>query len=124
MIDALMLTLLLQVRLQSPSCIAGEGWSFMVQTPQQGKPVPWEETTDAPPLAPRAAIRSARSLLNRMACKDTDAWEVDQVALRPVPGERQIWFYVVRLVSPLRPKAAVGSVLRRSIEIPVLMDGT
>lgn len=126
MLTAILFTLLLQTRFQSPSCIAGEGWEFVVRSRDLEKSPRWHETSDTPPLAPRGAIRAARSLLVRMSCKAADEWEVAAVALRPIAGERDGWIYVVTFVEPLRtPKIAVlGSTLRRPVDIPVLLDGT
>lgn len=126
MFDALLLTLLLQVRYQSPSCMVGEGWSFVVQQTALDKGPPWQERDDAPPLAPRAAIRSARALLVRLSCKDADDWEVSQVALRRVRADLKAWMYVVTVQEPIRipTSSPVGAVHPRIIEIPVLLDGT
>lgn len=126
MLSAFMFTLLLQMRFQTPSCIAGEGWAFVVRGRDVDKSPRWQETRDAPPLAPRAAIRAARATLGRMSCKESEEWELVAVALRPVAGEPDVWVYLVTLMEPLRmPKAsALGSIARRTVDIPVLLDGT
>ena len=126
MLTAVLLTVLLQTRLQSPSCIAGEGWEFVLRGRDVDKSPRWSEANDAPPLPARAAIRAARSLLERMSCNDVDKWDLSAVALRPVAGERDVWVYVVTFVEPLAPLkgSALGSTLRRSVDVPVLLDGT
>ena len=126
MFDVLVLTLLLQVRYQSPSCTVGEGWSFVVQQSSLDNSSLWQEQEDAPRLAPRAAIRSARALLARLSCKDANDWEVSQVGFRRVSPVLKSWLYVVSLQEPIRvPKGSVvGAVSPRFIEIPVLLDGT
>ena len=126
MFSAVMFALLLQMRFHSPSCSAGEGWAFVVRGPDVDKSPRWAETRDAPPLAPRAAIRAARSLLGRMSCKEAEKWELAAVALRPVAGEPDVWVYMVTFVEPFRvPKGSmVGSMLRSAVDIPVLLDGT
>ena len=61
-----------------------------------------------------------------MSCNEAEAWELAAVALRPVAGERDVWVYMVTFLEPLRmPKGGVlGSTMRRSVDIPVLLDGT
>jgi hypothetical protein len=126
MLSAVVFALLLQMRFQSPSCTAGEGWEFVVRARDVERSPRWLETQDAPPLAPRAAIRAARSILGRMSCKGLEEWELATVALRPVAGEPHVWVYLVTLIEPLRvPKGSIaGSMLRRAVDIPVLLDGT
>lgn len=60
MLSAVMFALLLQMRFQSPSCIAGEGWEFLVRGTDVDKSPRWSETSDAPPLTPRAAVLHGR----------------------------------------------------------------
>ena len=126
MLATVLLTLLLQMRFQSPGCVAGEGWEFVVRGRDMDKSPRWPEANDAPPLPARAAIRAARSLLSRLSCKDADKWELAAVALRPVAGEQDRWVYVVTFVEPLvLPNGSVvGSMLRRPVDVPVLLDGT
>jgi hypothetical protein len=126
MLNAVILMLLLQVRFESPGCMAGEGWSFALGARELDSSPRWQESVDEPPLAPRAAIRAARSLLGHMSCKQADSWEVVDVALRPVKGERNVWIYVVKFQEPLALKkgSAVGSVFPRVVDILVLLDGT
>jgi hypothetical protein len=61
-----------------------------------------------------------------MSCKDAEAWELAEITLRPIAGEREVWVYVVRFQEPLRipPGSVAGSVLRRVVDVPVLLDGT
>lgn len=126
MLSAVMFALLLQMRFQSPGCTVGEGWRFAVRGGDVDRSPRWPDAADAPPLAPRAAIRAARSLLGRLSCKQPEEWEVAAVAFRPVAGHPNVWVYAVTLVEPLQvPKgSAAGSTLRRAVDIPVLLDGT
>ena len=125
MLDAFMLTLFLQMQFQSPGCSMGDGWAFVLRGGDVDRSPRWLDTSDAPPLAPRAAVRSARSLLGRMSCSDADGWEVAAVAMRPVGGAGDVWISIVTFQEPLRPpKGSVGAMLPRVLEIPVLMDGT
>lgn len=126
MISAVLFALLLQMRFQSPSCTASEGWEFVVRSRDVDKTPRWPESHDAPPLAPRAAVRGARIILGQMSCKEAEAWELAAVALRPVAGEPNVWVYMVTFVEPVRVSkgSKVGSMLRRIVDIPVLLDGT
>ena len=125
MLSTIMFVVLLQMRFQSPGCTAGEGWEFLVRGTDVDTSPRWPETTDAPPLAPRAAIRAARSRLDRMSCKEPEHWEVEAVSLRPIAGQPNAWVYVVTFVEPLgAPKPPAGSSLRRTVDVPVLLDGT
>lgn len=65
-------------------------------------------------------------MLGRMGCREAEDWELAAVALRPVAGEPNVWIYMVTFVEPLRAPegAASGSMLRRAVDIPVLLDGT
>ena len=91
MLSAVLFTLLMQMRFHSSSCIPGEGWEFVVRGPDVDKSPRWHETSDAPPLAARAAIRAARSTLGRMSCTEAEGWELAAVALRPVAAEPDLW---------------------------------
>ena len=110
---------------QFPSCAGGEMWKFVVRE-RDVERIPWHDTDAAPPLAPRAAVRSARELLRRMGCRGADAWELHQIALQPIAGVRDAWVYLVEFTEPRpRPKAnSVVSVLPRVATVVVLLDGT
>jgi hypothetical protein len=125
MVDAFTVALLLQMWFQSPSCTPGEGWEFVVGGRYLERSPRWPAGTDSPPLAPRAAVRSARSLLHLMSCKDAETWEVVEVALRRLGGEGDVWVYLVRFQEPLRvAKGSVGVTAARVLDVPVLLDGT
>lgn len=126
MLSGLVLAMLLQMRIESVGCGADERWAFVVRGRDVDMSPRWSEASEAPPLAPRAAIRAARSMLGRMSCPGADAWEPAAVALRPIAGTPNAWMYVVTLVEPLRAPGgpAAGSSFRRAVEIPVLLDGT
>ncbi len=126
MLTAVTLALVLQMRFQSPGCTAGEGWEFVVRGQDLDKSPRWLESSEAPPLPARAAIRAGRSVLRRMSCKEAEQWELGTVALRPILGEQDLWVYLITFVEPFDPpkRRVLGSVSRRVIEIPVLLDGT
>ena len=126
MLNAVLFALLLQMRFQSPGCTASEGWEFVVRSRDVATSPRWSESHDAPPLAPRAAVRAAGSILGKMSCKEAEGWELAAVALRPVAGERNVWVYMVTFVEPFRvPKGSMaGTMPRRTVDIPVLLDGT
>lgn len=127
MVLPVMLVLVMQApRFDSPSCVEGQAWEYVIREHDFGKSPRWREADDTPPLTPRAALRSARAFLGRMECSQPDAWELHQISLRPIAGERDVWVYIVELVQPLRvPKdAAIGTSFRREVPVVVLLDGT
>jgi hypothetical protein len=122
-----MLVLVMQApRFESPSCVDGQVWAFVIRERDVSSGPRWTEADEAPPLTPRAALRSARAFLGRMTCRQPDAWEVHQISLQPIAGERDMWVYVVEFVQPLHvPKdTLIGSSLRRGVSVVVLLDGT
>jgi hypothetical protein len=127
MVMPFVLTLVLQAQqFQSPSCVEGQGWNYVIRERDLGKTPRWGEPQDAPPLPPRAAIRSAREFLRRMTCQGVDQWEVHQVALQPIAGTLDVWVYLVKFVEPSRvPKrGSAGSFFPRAVDVVVLLDGT
>jgi hypothetical protein len=125
MLSAFMMALLVQTHFQSPSCTVGEGWQFVIRPGEADRSPRWQQSNDVPPLTPGAAVRAGRSLLHRMSCQNAETWELAEVALRPVVGERDVWVYVVKFQEPLRvAKGSIGSVFPRVVEIPILLDGT
>src|SRR5258706_3061221 len=127
MVVPFVLTLVLAAQqFQSPSCIEGQGWSYVVRERDLGKTPRWRQQDDVPPLAPRAAVRSARESLRRMTCKDVDRWEVRQVALQPIASAADVWVYVIKFAEPLAmpTRAVAGSGFPRVVDVVVLLDGT
>lgn len=130
MLLCLIVTLLVQTprftsRFTSPSCVPTEGWGFVIAGRDLEKSPRWKPTDDTPPVSARAAERAARAFLRRVPCKDADAWELQQIALQPLPGERDVWVYVIKYTEPLplQKGPAVGSFIPRIVEVPVLLDG-
>ena len=125
MLMTLVVTLLMvqTPRFNSPSCVPGQGWSFVIA--DLAKSPRWKATDDAPPLSARAAERAARGFLRRMGCKDADAWVLHQIALQPIGDERDVWVYLIEYTEPVRvPRGSfVGSVIPRIVDVPVLLDG-
>jgi hypothetical protein len=120
----LILTLLLQGGVFT-SVAEGQRWTFAVGGPALERSPRWREADDAPPLAARAAIRSARAMLGALV-KAGGAWELGRVSLQPIAGGRDAWVYLVDFASPLRLRAGAGagSALREQMTLVVLMDGT
>ncbi len=100
MLSTLMLMLLLQMRFQTPGCKTGEGWEFVVRGQDVDKNPRWLESSEAPPLSARAAIRAGRAVLRQMSCNEPEQWGLENVALRPVLGEQDVWVYIVTFVEP------------------------
>jgi hypothetical protein len=109
----------------SPSCTPGQQWEFTLRGRDVDKSPRWTAADDAPPLAPRAAVRSARAFLGRMKCEQPDEWELHQVSLRPILAERDVWVYIVEFLHFRVPKdAVIGSASPSEARVVVLLDGT
>lgn len=107
------------------SYLAGEKWEFRVARPDLAQAPAWRATDDAPPLPPRAAIRSARSMLQRLLAS-APKWEVHRVSLQPMASVPDSWVYLVEFTSPLLPPLApgvVGSHIGSQVTLVVLMNG-
>jgi hypothetical protein len=106
---AFVLTLVLEAQqFQSLSCVEGQAWNYVIRARDLEQTPRWREPDDAPPLPPRAAVRSAREFLRRMRCQDVDQWEVHQVALKPIAGKTDVWVYLVKFVEALRVPKRMG----------------
>ena len=107
------------------SYVNGEKWEFIVaDTDLVNVPV-WAATDDAPPLPPRAAIRSAGEMLRKLLA-DGGEWEFESVTLRPQRTRKgpDTWLYLVTFLSPFQPRSGVaGSVIRSPVTLLVLMNG-
>lgn len=119
-----------EVSSQSPnerfySYVNGEKWEFSVaDTDLVNVPV-WRVAEDAPPLPPRAAIRSAREMLQTLLA-DGSEWEFHRVALQlqRMRTGPDAWVYLVDFVSPFTPPSGfAGSISRSQVTLVVLMDG-
>lgn len=109
----------------SPACTPGQQWVFVLSGRDVDKSPRWAATADAPPLAPRAAVRSARAFLERMKCGRPGEWELHQVSLRPIPGERNAWVYSVEFLRLRVPNdAVIGSAFPDVVSVVVSLDGT
>ena len=119
------LLLLMQTRVMTPGCAARSEWTFVVDPAAAPRTSAWLEHDGAPSLTPGAAARVARTFLQKMACTSGDEWEVHQIALRRLEGPREGWVYLVTFLQALHvpPGSSVGSVLRRQVEVPVLLNG-
>ena len=126
MLLSLMFLLLAQgPRFESPSCSEGLGWEFVLHGRDLDTRPRWRNSDDAPPLAPRAAVRSARALLARMKCEQPDAWELNRVSLQPIASEPDAWVYIVEFQRLRVPKGAViGSAFPSQLSVVVLLDGS
>jgi hypothetical protein len=101
----------------------GMRWEFVVREADLDGSPRWQPSAENPPLSPRAAIQSGRSLLRKFI-ERADDWELRSVALQPVPGRSDFWLYLVEFWEPIRPKASVGSVHPSQVRVVVLMNGT
>jgi hypothetical protein len=111
------------------SYVNGLRWDFVVRAADLDKSPAWAESADSPPLAPRAAVRSARVLLNKLFNADAD-WEFSRVTLQIIAATGQRWVYLVDFDErpPLPPAnargATLGSFIGERMTVVVLMDGT
>lgn len=96
----------------------------------------WLSSAQYPPLSPRVAIESARTMM-RTLFSDGDAWRFGDIRLVPTVGES--WIYVVGFGSPAPPPpgpvmperplkpgeiiSVVGSQSSTLMDVPVFMDG-
>ena len=123
-----MLPLILTLMLQGgvfTSYAEGERWDFAVRGRDVEKAPPWRDIDDAPPLPPRAAVRSARLMLSKLV-KHGSSWELGKVSLQPIAGAAGVWVYLVEFTSPVQVRAGamVGSSLRQQLTVVVMMNGT
>ena len=100
------------------SYVNGQRWDFVVSHQDVENSPRWRDVDDTPPLSPRAAIRSARSLLSRLM-KDGDQWSVGSVNLRPIDFPSS-WIWVVDFQQP-SPRPNGG--LLTTMSVVVLMNG-
>ena len=126
----MMLSLILLLATQGPrfassSCAAGQAWEYVLRGHDFDRSPRWRTTDDAPPLAPRVAVRSARAFLGRMKCEQPDEWELHRVSLQPIAGEPDVWVYIVEFLRLRVPKdAVIGSGSPSQVSVVVLLDGT
>ena len=120
----LILTLMFQGGMFT-SYAEGQRWDFAVRGQDVENALRWRETDDAPPLAPRAAVRSSRVMLSKLVKEGPD-WELGRVSLQQIAGTTDVWVYLVEFTSPvhLRAGAVVGSGLREQLTVVVMMNGT
>src|SRR5438105_4791456 len=108
MVLSLLLLLVTQgPRFASPSCTPGQGWEYVLSGRDFDRSPRWRTTDDAPPLAPRAAVRSARAFIGGMKCGQPDEWELHRVSLQPIAGEPDVWVYIVEFLRLRVPKDTV-----------------
>lgn len=129
---AFMLTLGLQDPVNGPNGAAGAFYSYVdgmkytfVVSRQDAADSPrWDDPEENPPLAPRAAIRSAKALMSSLR-SDGSAWQVQAVHLNPIllPG---VWIYLVEFhdAPPAAPGAGIVGGPAKSMRIVVLMNGS
>jgi hypothetical protein len=103
------------------SWLDGQRFEFVVP-PDTVRQFPWVESADAPPLAPRAAIRSAERLLPQLV-PGADEWTLREVQLQPVFGSGHGWVYLITFVKSPPPNVMWDGPLP-SLRLVVLMDGT
>ena len=79
----------------------------------------WGPEDELPPLSPRKAERSARTLLGRMV-ESQERWSLHAIALHPL-GLRNKWVYVVHFTGFHPPGVNDGAVPQ--MRVVVLMNG-
>jgi hypothetical protein len=132
----MLLAVLLALALQSPpeeaavfwSNVEGTRWESVVRWVDVFESPRWQASEDNPPLSPRAAVRSARSVLLNMVERAED-WALVRVSLQSIADRADLWIYVVEF-SEARPDLSnqSGGVIRSALGSPlsmvVMMDGT
>jgi hypothetical protein len=133
----MLLAVMLILWLQAPpdgggvfySYVDGMRWAFAVCAVDVDRSPRWDDSEDAPPLPPRAAVRSARELLRKYV-ERADDWELAKVSVQPIAGRSDVWVYLVDFNKPLPPlpdhpgEGVAGSILRSAVSVVVMMDGT
>lgn len=129
------LSMIVLLALQNPpeggalfySYVQGKQWEFVIQAADVDRSPRWEDWQDEPPLSPRAAVRSARAVLQKLV-KNADDWELTRVAIQPLRGG-EAWIYVVDFTEPLPPlldptgMGVVGSWITSPVSMVVMMNG-
>lgn len=100
-------------------------WESVVRAADLGKSPRWPASADSPPLAPRAAVRSARLVLDKVFTRGEE-WDLGRVSLQEVRGVPNSWIYLVDFVQrPPSPRGGtLGSFIGDQMTVVVLMDGT
>ncbi len=95
----------------------GKRYDFYV-TEEQLKATPaWPDDQDAPPLAPRLALSTARKSLQQLF-PDAENWQLGDVTLQPM---WKSWIYVVHFAVP--PPTSLSTRPASWFNVVVLMNG-
>jgi hypothetical protein len=129
MMAAAMLVLMIQATPLGPALVTfsshaeGARWEFVIPSGQLDTAPLWHDSEEHPPLAPRAAVQSARQMLSAIVDR-ADEWELAEVTLHQI-GQTGLWVYKVKFLSPLpNVTGTIGSALRSQMDVIVLLDGT
>jgi len=100
-------------------------YQFVITQADLDRSPAWEENQDAAPLAPRAAVESARryamdDLLRKV--RPSQQWLMRRITIEHVGGRENQWIYIIDFI-PEQGDAVLLTALP-VFRIPVLMDGT
>ena len=96
---------------------SGNRYDFNIISEQLAKTPEWTEDQDNPPLSPRAAIKIAKTQMQRLFV-DADKWTSRGLQIHQL-GNR--WIYLVEFTEPPPPGAL--DYISSPFRIPVLMNG-
>jgi hypothetical protein len=125
MVLAVMLTIALQSS-GNPvfsSYVNDSRWDAVVRAADVDKSPRWRNSDDSPPLAPRAAVRSARRLLGTLFTHG-EQWDLSRVSLQVIAGTEDSWLYLVDFGERPPLPSGIGSFVGETMTIVVLMDGS
>lgn len=130
----MVLAAVLMLTLQTPaengagvfySYVNDRRWESVVRAADLERSPRWPAAADSPPLAPRAAVRSARAVLEKIFTRGEE-WDLSRVSLQEVRGVPSSWIYLVDFVErPPSPRpGTIGSFIGEQMTVVVLMNGT
>lgn len=102
-------------------------WESIIPAADLATSPRWPPGADSPPLAPRAAVRSARLLLDTIFTAG-EKWELNCVSLQQIHRVPDSWVYPIdfgeRPPLPEGGPGTLGSFMGEQMTVVVLMDGT
>jgi hypothetical protein len=98
-------------------------WESVVRPSELERSPRWAASADSPPLAPRAAVRSARQLVDALFTAG-EKWDLGRLSLQQIIGVRDSWIYLVEFGEHPTHVEGMGSFIGETMTVVVLMDGT
>jgi hypothetical protein len=98
-------------------------WESVIRAADLEKSPRWVASADSPPLAPRAAVRAARHVLDAIFTAG-EGWDFSRMSLQQMMGIPDRWVYLVDFGERPPPPKGIGSFIGDTMTIVVLMDGT